>query len=119
MTGEYLKEFIRKKKVSQAEIARTLGISQQSFNQMLSSKDIKSSHVELIASILHVSMGEIYNETKEQSAVASGNGIAVAGNNNVTGNYASNNSQVLQERVMLLERILDEKERTIQILMKK
>jgi transcriptional regulator with XRE-family HTH domain len=117
MTGEYLKEFIRKHKVSQSEIARQLGLSQQSFNQMLALNDIKSSLVERVASALHVSMGEIYNETKEQSAVASGNGIAVAGNNNVTGNYASDNSQVLQERVVLLERILDEKERTIQILM--
>jgi transcriptional regulator with XRE-family HTH domain len=119
MTGDYLKDFLRNSKVSQSEIARKLGISHQSFNQMLSSNDVKSSLVERIASILHVTMGEIYNEAKEQSAVASGNAIAVAGNNNVTGNYTSNNSQVLQERVMLLERILDEKERTIQILMKK
>jgi transcriptional regulator with XRE-family HTH domain len=116
MTGEYLKEFIRKHKVSQSEIARQLGLSQQSFNQMLALNDIKSSLVERVAAILHVSMGEIYNE-EELKAVASGNGIAVAGNNNVTGNYASNNRQVLQERVMLLERILEEKERTIQILM--
>ena len=119
MTGEYLKEFIRKHKVSQSEIARQLGLSQQSFDQMLALNDIKSSLVERVAAILHVTMGEIYNEAKEQSAVASGNAIAVAGNNNVTGNYASNDSQLLQERVMLLERILDEKERTIQILMKK
>ena len=118
MTGDYIKEFLRKKKVSQSEIARKLEMSQQSFNKMLQSDDIKSSLVERVASILHVSMGEIYNE-EEHKAVASGNGIAVAGNNNVTGNYASNDSKVLQERVRLLERILDEKERTIQILMKK
>jgi len=41
------------------------------------------------------------------------------GNNNETGNYTSDNSQLLQERVRLLERILDEKERAIQILMGK
>ena len=119
MTGGYIKEYLRKLNVPQSEIARQLGLSTQSFYQMLQSDDIKTSLVERIASILHVTMGEIYNEAKGQSAVASGNAIAVAGNNNVAGNYSSEDTKVLQERVRLLERILDEKERTIQILIKK
>ena len=122
MTGEYLKEFIRKSKISQSEIARQLGMSQSSFNQMLSSNDVKSSLVERIASILHVTMGEIYGEAKEQGAVATGNGIAVTGNNNVAGNVIANDTisdtNILQERNALLQQILQEKERLIQVLMK-
>jgi len=118
MTGEYLKEFIRKSKVSQAEIARRIGVSQQSFNHMLSSKDIKSSLVERIANNLHVSIGEIYHE-KEQTSVASGNGIAVAGNNNEASDVSTTKIALLEERVKLLQKIIEEKERTIQILMKK
>lgn len=116
MTGDYLKEVIRKSKISQSEIARQLDMSQQSFNKMLSSNDVKSSLVERIASILHVTMGEIYGEAKEQSAVATGNGIAVTGNNNVAGNVTNNDTNILQERINLLQQILNEKERLIQVL---
>lgn len=118
MAGEYLKKFIRKSKISQSEIARQLGMSQSSFNQMLSSNDVKSSLVERIASILHVTMGEIYGEAKEQSAVATGNSIAVTGNNNVAGNVTNNDTNILQERNALLQQILQEKERLIQVLIK-
>ena len=120
MTGDYLKEVIRKSKISQSEIARQLDMSQQSFNKMLSSNDVKSSLVERIASILHVTMGEIYGEAKEQSAVATGNAIAVTGNNNVAGNVIANDTtndiNILQERINLLQQILNEKERLIQVL---
>ncbi len=121
MTGVYLKEYIRKNNVSQSELARRLGLSQSSFNQMLTSNDVKSSLVERIAVALHVSIGVLYKEQlHEQTAVATGNSIVVLGNNNVVGNITINdNMTLLWERVTLLERLLDEKERTIQILMKR
>jgi len=118
MSGEYLKDFLRRHNVSQSEIARRLGLSQSSFNQMLSSNDVKSSLVERIASVFHMSIGEIYNDGREQKVIATCNGIAVAGNNNVAGNITTNDTALLQERVMLLQRILEEKERLIQVLMK-
>lgn len=59
------------------------------------------------------------------SAVASGNGIAVSGNHNDVNRTASD-SEVLRERVAMLERLieekdklLEEKERIIQIFMKR
>ena len=59
-------------------------------------------------------------EREHQNAVASGNEIAFAGNNNVVGNVTmGDNSAVLQERVAMLEKFLEEKERTIQILMER
>lgn len=116
MTGVYLKDFLRKQNVPQSDVAKKLGMSTQSFYQMLQSNDVKSSLVERIASILHVTMGEIYGEAKEQSAVATGNGIAVTGNNNVAGNVTNNDTNILQERINLLQQILNEKERLIQVL---
>lgn len=122
MTGVYLKDFLRKQNVPQSDVAKKLGMSTQSFYQMLQSNDVKSSLVERIASILHVTMGEIYGEAKEQSAVATGNGIAVTGNNNVAGNVIANDTtsdiNILQERNALLQQILQEKERLIQVLIK-
>lgn len=125
MSGERLKEILAKYKVSQSEIAKQLGMSHQSLNQMLSASDIKTGLVERIAKVLNVSISSLYGEDKEQNAVATGNGN-VAGNNNVVGNVTIGDATVLQERVKLLEqllaerdRIIEEKERTIKILMQK
>ena len=121
MTGERLKEIIFKFKVSQSEIARRLGMSHQSLNQMLTAADVKSSLLERIAQVLNVPISHLYGEhDKELSAVANGDGsVAVTGNNNVAGNVTIGDAAVLQERVTMLERLLEEKERTIKILMEK
>lgn len=120
MTGQRLKEIIFKHKVSQSEIARQLGMSQQSLNQMLTAADVKSSLLERIAQVLNVPISFLYGEHDTQSAVANGDGsVAVTGNNNVAGNVTIGDAAVLQERVTMLERLLEEKERTIKILMER
>ena len=125
MTGERLKEIISKFKVSQSEIARQLGMSHQSLNQMLSAADVKTSLLERIAQVLNVPVSFLYGERDEgQNAVASGDSsIAV---NNITGNIEAGDTSALQERVKLLEqllaereRIIEEKERTIKILIER
>lgn len=119
MTGERLKELLSKCKVSQSEIARQLGLSHQSLNQMLSSSDIKTGLVERIAKVLNVRISFLYGEEGERNAIVSGNG-SVDGNNNVVGNVTiGDDTSVLQQRIILLERLLEEKERTIKILMEK
>ena len=125
MTGERLKEILAKYKVSQSEIAKQLGMSHQSLNQMLSASDIKTGLVERIAKVLNVSISSLYGEDKEQNAIATGNGN-VAGNNNVVGNVTIGDATVLQERVKFLEQqvkdkesLLEEKERLIKVLMEK
>lgn len=121
MTGEALKEFLFKKKVSQSEVARQLKISQQSFNQMLSSADVKTSLLERIAKVLNVTISSIYGE-KSSDAVANGDGcVAVNGNNTVahhiTTNATNGGDAILQQRVEALEALLAEKERLITVLL--
>lgn len=125
MTGEQVKTVLLHYKVSQSEIARQLGMSQQSINQMLSTADVKSSLVERIAKVLNVPVSHIYGDRDDmQSAVASGDSsIAV---NNITGNIEAGDNAALLERVKLLEqllaereRVIEEKERTIKILMER
>lgn len=121
MTGEALKEFLFKKKVSQSEVARQLKISQQSFNQMLSSADVKTSLLERIAKVLNVTISSIYGE-KSSDAVANGDGcVAVNGNNTVahhiTTNATSAGDVMLQQKVEALEALLAEKERLITVLL--
>lgn len=119
MTGNRLKEILYEKKVSQSQIAKLLGVSQQSFNQMLAAADIKSSLLERIAEALGENMSLFY-PMDSSSAVASGNGsVAVTGNNNVAGNVTMGDTAILTERIAMLERLLEEKERTIKILMEK
>ena len=119
MTGKELKTKLSACGISQSEIARRLDMSQQSFNQSLIVNDVKSGLLERIASAIGVDMSFFY-PSDNQNAVASGNGIAVAGNNNVAGNVTmSDNTAVLQERVTMLEKLLEEKERLIKVLMEK
>ena len=120
MTGKELKTKLSACGVSQSEIARRLDMSQQSFNQSLIVNDVKSGLLARIASAIGVDMSFFY-PMDSSSAVASGKGsVAVTGNNNVAGNVTmGDNTAVLQERVTMLEKLLEEKERTIKILMEK
>lgn len=87
-------------------------MSPQHLNQALSAADVKSGLVERVSSALDIPVSHIYGE-----------GSTIA---NIIGNGCNNNTQVagsselavLQEKVKLLEQLLEEKERTIQILMK-
>ena len=61
MTGERLKELLSSLKISQTDIAKKLGLSQQSFNQMLSASDVKSSLLERVANALGMSISTLYD----------------------------------------------------------
>ena len=121
MTGKELKLKIAQLNVSASTIAKKLGISPQALNSSLCAKDVRSGTIERIAQVLNVPVSFLYGEhDKELSAVASGDGsVAVTGNNNVAGNVTIGDAAVFQERVTMLERLLEEKERTIKILMAK
>lgn len=122
MKGKELKSKLIEVGISQKELADLLGVTAQSLSSILSAKDVRSGTIEKIAKTLGVSISYIYGEPdKIQNAVATGDGsVAVNGNNNVEGNVTvGNDSAVLQERVRLLEKLLDEKERTIKILMER
>lgn len=120
MTGQELKARIMKVGKSQKDIADYLGVTAQSLSSVLSAKDVRSGTIEKIAQVLNVPISFLYGEKdKDQNAIATGNGIAVAGNNNVAGNVTIGDATVLQERVTMLEKLLEEKERTIKILMER
>ena len=119
MTGKELKEKIAVQNISSLAIAKKLGISPQALNSTFNAADVKSGTLERIAEVLGVSMSFFYPSEKDvQNTIASGNGN-VAGNNNVVGSVTIGDASVLQERVAMLERLLEEKERTIKILLEK
>ena len=112
MTGKELKTKLSACGVSQSEIARRLDMSQQSFNQSLIVNDVKSGLLERIATAIGVDMTFFY-PADNQNAVAAGDNSVAAIQSTVT----QCDSKVMQERINCLEKLLEEKERTIQILM--
>lgn len=61
MSGEELKNKLKGEGISQIEIARLLGVSQQSVNQSLDAKDIKSGFLEDLCRVLGKDMSFFYN----------------------------------------------------------
>lgn len=116
MTGKNLKGLIDALGISQRKLAEQMGVTPQTISAILTAKDVRTSTIERIASVTNMPISYFFKEECEhKNAVASGNGIAVAGNNNVAGS----NNAVLQERINMLEKLLEEKERLIKVLMEK
>lgn len=118
MTGKKLKELIDALGISQRKLAEQLGVTPQTISAILTAKDVRTSTIERIASVTNMPVSHFFGEDKEQNAIATGNGN-VAGNNNVVGSVTIGDAAVLQERVTMLEKLLEEKERTIKILMER
>lgn len=117
MTGQELKEKILVANVPLNEIAERLGITAQSLNSCFKGKDVRSNTIERIADALGVKMSFFY-PTEGSVSIAGNNNIS--GNNNAVGNVTmGDNTAVLQERVSMLEKLLEEKERLIKVLMGK
>lgn len=96
------------------KLAADIDMSEANLHRCLNNNKIQAGDLEKIASLLGVSILTFFDEGLTQNnAIASGRNSIAAVNSAVNGNKA------LEEKVTLLERILDEKERTIQILMDK
>lgn len=63
MSGEELKKKLKSAGISQAEIARRLGVVPQSVIQTLEAKDIKSGFIEDLCRVLGKNMSFFYGET--------------------------------------------------------
>ena len=81
MEGEKIKDFLRKKGITVAEVARRLGTSQQNLSAALALDNVKTTTVEDIARVIDESPTAFY--TGESSGTAVVNGGTV--NGDVTG----------------------------------
>lgn len=116
MTGQELKLKLIEAGKSQKDIAELLGVTAQSLSSVLSAKDVRSGTLERIAEAIGVKMSFFY-PTEGGVSIAGNNNIS--GNNNAVGNVTIGDAAVLQERVTMLEKLLEEKERLIKVLMEK
>lgn len=117
-------------KGNKAKFATMIGVSPQTLSKWLGRNtfdaEVLYKYCEGIsAEWLLSGMGEMFR-SETNMAIADHGGVSIAGNNTIAGNNnavgnvtMSDNSAVLQERVTMLEKLLEEKERTIKILMEK
>lgn len=113
MNGQSLKQKLQTKNISFADLAEKLGITAQSLNSCFKVQDVGSNRIEQIAQVLELPMSFFY-PSEGNKAVASGDNSVAAIQSTVT-----HDDGVLAAKVSLLEKLLEEKERTIQILMGK
>lgn len=114
MSGEELKEVLRKTGMGITDIAKILGVSQQSLSQSLKVKDVKTGLVEDLAKALKLPISYFFGEgVNYNKATANGQSSVAAINSNVT----MESCDVLKERIKHLEDVLREKERLINVLM--
>lgn len=103
MTGKELKDKLSTCGISQAEIARRLGMSTQSMSQALNVADIKTGFLEKIANVLGVPMSRFYpndaatitNESSELHVL--NNSGVVSGTNNGSISTGQQDTQRLVE----------------------
>lgn len=118
MTGKELKARLTEFGKQQKDIAELLGVTAQSLSSVLSAKDVRSGTIERIAQVLRIPVSLLYGENNGmQHATASGNYSAASIHGNAS--VGTDGEDVLKERIKMLEQLLDEKERTIKILMDK
>lgn len=108
MTGKELKLKIDALGITQRSLAEQMGVTPQTVSAILTAKDIRTSSLERIAQVTNKPMSYFYGETDNAQAVASGDSSIAAINSNV------NSSEV-----ELFKKLLEEKERTIKILMER
>lgn len=117
-------------KGNKAKFATMIGVSPQTLSKWLGRNtfdaEVLYKYCEGIsAEWLLSGMGEVFS-SETNRAISDHGGVSIAGNNTIAGNNNAvgnvtmgDNSAVLQERVAMLEKLLEEKERTIKILMEK
>ena len=102
MSGDDLKNILRRCGKTQAAVAAAIGESPQNLGSALSSKDIKSSMVERVAAALGMTIGQLYGESVATT---------VAGSTSIVGNGNKGNSLNANENRLLA--LLEEKDRQI------
>ena len=112
MTGESLKSFITALDVSQAEVARKLGMSPQALDSMLKTKDVKTGLVEQLSRVYKKPISFFFdeNETAPVNVEAVDHSIAAVDSNITIGDFKE-----LKSKVKYLEDLLSEKDKRIEL----
>ena len=108
MTGKELKDKLSTCGISQAEIARRLGMSTQSMSQALNVADIKTGFLEKIANVLGVPMSRFYPNDTTATITNESSELHVRNNSGVVS--GTNNGSIItgqQDTQKLVEMLVE------------
>lgn len=110
--GLIIRNLAEKQNISLPLLAKRMNITKQGLYKILEKDDVNTAIVRQCSKIFHVPAGYFFEESGTGSAIANNNSVAAINSEiSVLGNV------VLEERIKGLEKLLEEKERTIKILM--
>jgi transcriptional regulator with XRE-family HTH domain len=122
--GNQLNEIIKKKNIKQKELAIKLGITEVTLTKWKSQNSIDASKLENISRILNIPIiswfDDVSNGNQTITTKGKGNAASIYGDA-VVGEMASKDKEIEHLKSLLdeKEKALQDKERTIQILMNK
>lgn len=103
-------------------LAEDIKMSEQNLHRCINLNKIQAGELEKIAHIFNVPIGYFFDNTNASQSIANGNGSAASVYGNATVGAISDKEKELEHLKVLLkekDKIITEKERTIQILMSK
>lgn len=125
--GLLIEQKLNERDMSKSELARRTGIANQNINRILEKSSIDTEKLVKISKALDYNFFQDYCDAEFPNSGSSQHNVSLSGRNNQVINNTSGRDSIInattkdeyEERIKLLETIVREKERTIQILMQK
>lgn len=125
--GLAIEQKLNEMNISKSEFGRMIGIPQQNVNRILDKPNIDTEKLIKISKALNYNFFQDYCDAEFPNSGSSQHNVSLSGQNNQVINNTSGRDSIsnattkdeYEERIKLLETIVREKERTIQILMQK
>lgn len=116
MNYRLLQKLLEESKLGKARIAEMAGISRTTLDNAINGADIKISTLENLSNVLGICTSVLFNEDTTCGSAVNVSGT-INGGQNVTNYSCENEVRTLRALLAEKERIIAEKERTIQILL--
>lgn len=115
-----IKDLCEQKEGGIKRLAEDIKMSEQNLHRCINLNKIQAGELEKIARIFNVPIGYFFEDSIATQSIANGNGSAASIYGNATVGVLSDKDKEIEHLKALLEekeRVINEKERTIQILM--
>lgn len=116
MNYRLLQKLLEDNKLGKARIAEMAGISRTTLDNALNGADIKVSTLENLSKVLGISTSVLFNDDTTCGSAVNVSGT-INGGQNVTNYSCENEVRTLRALLSEKERVIQEKERTIQLLL--
>jgi len=114
-----IRNLAESKNITLRKIANSAGIGEAALQALIQKGSTNTTTLEKIAQVLEVPVGVFFDDTPVRNITQKGNGNVIGNQNKVTFSEYENKLEIANNEIAHLRELLEEKERTIQILIKK